>query len=196
MDQMHQPKNSALPIFIAIVITAVVLGGGMWLWQKQNTATTPSATITTTPPATVEDLGTIYKGDVYQITYPTGWSHKGSGSGDDFFFKGGVPSDAEFFSSKQTSLAIVEPPAATDQGMCLKETSEKTITTKNGLTFNLAFNTNDKEGEVCKDAFDHDFVQVFIGNSLKKWMYFTYVLTDTQAEKDLENLLQSIKVKN
>jgi hypothetical protein len=91
---------------------------------------------------------------------------------------------------------IAEPPTATDQGMCLKQQSEKTLTTENGLSFTLTFNANDKENEPCKDAFDHDFIQVFIENPLNKWMYFTYLPEDKPAERELEDLLQSIKVKN
>jgi hypothetical protein len=180
-------------IAIAVVIAAIVVGGGIYLWPKKNPPSKPSSAAIDTQ-VTAVNSGTTYKGDTYQITYPKGWTHKNTDIGSDFFFKGDVPSDANFFSANQTSLAIVEPPTATDQGMCLTKISEKTLTTKNGLTFTLTFNANDKKEAVCKDAFDHDFVQVFIGNSLNKWMYFTFIPTDTQAEKDLEDLLQSIQV--
>lgn len=183
---MHKP-------FIYFLLGALVPTFGLVIYSF---LVVPKMQVVQLPAQVVaEHLGTTYNGDTYQIIYSTGWTHKSSGSGDDYFFKGDIPSDAQFFSSKQTSLAIVEPPTATDQGMCLTKTSEKTITTKNGLTFDLTYNTNDKKEEACKDAFDNDFVQVFIGNSLNKWMYFTYLPTDTQAEKDLEDLLQSIQVK-
>jgi hypothetical protein len=195
---MHSQSSK---IAVTVVITAIVVGGGVYIWQKQlNNVEQPQNTrgslIESDDSQVVpENFETTYSGDTYQITYPKGWTHVGSENGDDYFFKGDVPSDAQVFNSKQTSLAIVEPPSATDQGMCLTKISEKTLTTINGLSFDLIFNANDKNEEACSEAFDHDFVQVFIGNSMNKWMYFTYLPTDTQAEKDLENLLQSIRVK-
>lgn len=205
MIPIHKQKKSFLAILISLLITILVFGTGMWLLQKQDFKTQPSSTESTEQTAlnivssqtteTVSELGITYNNSAYQITYPESWSHKTKGNGDEFFFKGSIPSEADFSNSNQTSLSIMEPPNASDQGMCLIQTSEKTLTTKNGLIFTLVFNTNDKVEEMCRGAFDYDFVQVFIKNSLNKWMFFTYLPTDTEAEKDLENLLQSIKIK-
>ena len=172
-------------------VAALVIGFGANAWQSKLASDVKAPA----PLATADNSGTAYSNNIFQITYPKGWTHKTMANGDDYFFKGDLPSEAQIFSSKQTSLAIVEPLSLTDQGLCLNKMSEKSITTKNGLTFNLTFNTNDKKVEVCKDAFDQDFVQVLIGNSLNKQIYFTYLQTDREAEKDLESLLQSIKLK-
>jgi len=182
---MEQGKSNMGTVVLAIIITAVVVGGGVYLWQQNQIPVVPTPPVTVDTNVTPKQSGTTFDGKVYKITYPVGWNHEINYGGDMFYKES---------SDKYPSLVITEPPTATDQGMCLKQKSEKTLTTKNGLTFVLTFNVNDKEGEICKDAFDKDFVQVFIGNDLSKWMYYTYLPTDTQAEKDLKTLLESIKL--
>ncbi len=182
-------ESQTSKIVLAVIITAVVVGGGVYAWQNGLFSDMTSKQVESS------NAGTTYTADAYQITYPNGWTHKNASEGNNLFFKGSVPSDTQLWTSSQTSLTITQPSAASDQGMCLLKTSERSLTTKNGLTFVLTSHKNDKNGEICADAFDHDFIQVKIGNSLNKTMTFTHLPTDTQAEKDLENLLQSIQVK-
>jgi len=71
------------PILIAVVITAIIVGGGMYLWfgnndQPETTPTpTPTAQETDTPtPTSNQDPVSykVYENTVYRVEYPSDWT--------------------------------------------------------------------------------------------------------------------------
>ncbi len=127
----------------------------------------------------------------YQITLQDGWAHEYniSYNGDLFYKK----------SETSNPILTISKPVDGDQGACLTQISKEELVTKNGLSFTLTLSENQKGDQVksayCATAFNNDFFQVSIDNSLEKVMLYTYHPDDKDAMDELKTLLESIETK-
>ncbi len=64
--------NQTWKIIVAVIITAVVVGGGVYFWQQNKTVKTPQITQKTEDqtPASVVETGKIFQGNGFTFTYP------------------------------------------------------------------------------------------------------------------------------
>ena len=125
--------SQASKIVLAVIVTAIIVGGGVYYWKASKTSQTQNS-----QSELIDKKTYVFEKYGISLEYDSKWSvRKG-------YNKEGVIIEAPDQQSGKGTLASFHPDLVdSDIGMGYKTVSEKNYTNPNGITFNVRFMEDD-----------------------------------------------------